>query len=184
MLRSVALFVAMVLGSSIAYAESVTVTVPTSATGGFGSPNTGYAPLFKALTATRAGTIVVRYKSGTWSPGTGTSGPNGILQNIPGNDYVPLQETVGVTGGTISNLMALMAAFVPESDVNTVGFSAVDQTIIQTDAVGISPSDVFFVGSRKSIQVSGPGTLFLGPNDCTAFDGSGSLVVAVSFTPK
>jgi hypothetical protein len=158
------------------------VTVPATASGGFGSPNTGYAPMTAGITVPGPGTIVITYQSGMWSPVSGyIAGANGIPTQNEGDDYSPLQGSIGVTGGSVNNLMALNGAFVAKADVDSEGFSPVDQLI--APKVGISPSALFFVGQRKSLQVAGAGTLYLGPNDGDVSDDSGSLIVSVAFTP-
>ncbi len=46
--------------------------------------------------------------------------------------------------------------------------------------VGIMPNQLFLVGSRNVIRVTGPGTLYLGVNDWYVDDNSGSLYVDVT----
>jgi hypothetical protein len=82
-----------------------------------------------------------------------------------------------MTFGTITNLGALIGAFVPESLVNTSSFEALDGTKL-TSGVGIMPNHLFFVGSYNVIHAD-HGTLYLGINDSGAGDNSGSLTVTV-----
>jgi hypothetical protein len=72
-----------------------------------------------------------------------------------------------------------MGAFVPASIAQGAGFSAVDGTKALA-AVGIPPSALFFVGQYTTVEVSGPGTLFLGINDSVAEDNGGGFMVEVS----
>jgi hypothetical protein len=71
----------------------------------------------------------------------------------------------------------LIAAFVPESLVNTSGFEALDGTKL-TSGVGIMPNHLFFVGKYNVINV-GPGTLYLDITDGGVGDNSESLTVTV-----
>lgn len=173
--------------------KAVTVTVSSKASGGFGTPASGYVPLVKALTVNRAGTITISYLSGTeqvpgfpnggWSGAVGnpafSSGPNGVYFGVPGGWATPLQEVIGMLGGEVSNDLALIGAFVPQSVVDTNGFQALDGTKL-TSGIGIMPDKLFFVGSYNVIQVSGPGTLFLGINDMIDDDNAGALTVQVT----
>jgi hypothetical protein len=179
---------AIAADTETAVTSTVTVTVSAHCGGGFGDLPYSYSPttlpLAKAIAVPSAGTIIVQYVSGTWFGGSGggfASGPNGTSIQLRYGEMLPLQEAAGVTGTFTLNLMALMGAFVPAAEVSTVGFQAVDQTKIR--GAGISPSDLFFVGSRKVFRVSGAGTLFLGANDRGPQDNSGSLSVSVTFVP-
>jgi len=173
-----------------AHPETVTVTVPSTASGGFGTPASGYVPLVKALTVKSAGTITISYQSGTVDvPGTphggwcsaGASlcqGPNGGDWDAPYGWALPLEQASGVAGQVhLTNDMALIGAFVPQSLVKTTGFQALDGTKFP---IGIMPDKLFFVGSYNVIQVSGPGTLYLGVNDMYDDDNVGSLTVKVT----
>jgi hypothetical protein len=62
--------------------------------------------------------------------------------------------------------------------VKTPGFQSLDGTLL-TSGVGIMPNLLFFVGTYNVIQVSGPGTLYLGINDGGVSDNSGSITVTV-----
>jgi hypothetical protein len=79
-----------------------------------------------------------------------------------------------------NNAMALMGAFVPQEWVDTPGFAALDGTKMTT-GVGIMPNQLFFVGTNNYLQVTGPGTLYLGVNDWYVDDNSGSVTVTVAF---
>ena len=156
--------------------------MPANANGQFGSDPAhpaGFAPLVKAITVTKAATITIKYLSGTWciTPTVCGIGPNGIQFNQDSTGGSPLQERVGVTFGTITNMGSLIGAFVPEPLVNTSGFQALDGTKL-TSGVGITPDRLFFVGTYNVISV-GPGTLYLGINDPGVADNSGSLTVTV-----
>jgi len=103
-----------------------------------------------------------------------------------GKSYAPLQQantvpsSSSVTG--ISNLMALIGAFIPRSLVNTAGFTPTDATKSQR-GIGIMPDKLFFVGQYNSFHVSGPGVFFLGINDWYTENNSGSFSVKITFTP-
>jgi hypothetical protein len=161
-----------------AFAVSATVIVPGNATGGFGNPALGYVPLVPALDVSRKGTIKIIYKSGTVNSGGILGGPNGISWSVH-NLQSPLQEAIGTMSGTIPNLLALIGAFVPASTVENTGFAAVDGTKALA-TIGIPPTALFFVGKYSTVEVNGPGTLFLGINDCDVHDNVGSFTVYVT----
>ena len=168
--------------TAVAYADddskSKTVEVSAMASGGFGSPPQGFLPLTEALTVHKESTITIQYQKGTWCFGVGLcAGPNGAIFDNSGF-ATPLQESIGVLGGEVTNIGALIGAFVPEPLVNTPGFQALDGTLL-TSGVGIMPNLLFFVGTYNVIQVSGPGTLYLGINDGNVSDNSGSVTVRV-----
>ena len=174
-----ALTISLTLGG-VAYAEddhkSTTIEVPATASGGFGIPASGYLPLVETLMVHVENTIIIQSDNGTWCVGAGfCGGPNGIDFDNTGF-ATPLQESIGVVGGEVTNLGALIGAFVPESLVKTPGFQALDGTRLTT-GVGIMPNMLFFVGTYNVIQVRGPGTLFLGINDGNVSDNSGSITV-------
>jgi hypothetical protein len=179
---------AICLASTLAYASEDsfrTVAVPANANGNFGFGGTGgFAPLAKAITVRSAGTITIQYLSGTWciSPNICGIGPNGIQYNLDSRYGTPLQEVLGLTFGSATNVGALIGAFVPTSLVNTSGFQALDETKL-VSGVGITPNHLFFVGTYNVISVPA-GTLYLGINDPVPADNSGSLAVTVTATPN
>jgi hypothetical protein len=169
-------------------AGAVICTVPATATGSFGNPNTtGSTPLVPCITISERGTIVIR-ASGTWSYAAGESNTaNGTC--YPGAPFtsgqIPLQEAAGVGGGVQScTIGALIGAFVPRSTANNLDFKPVDGTK-NLVAVGINPNMLFFVGVYGAFEANGPGTLYLGMNDGYAADNSGSLSVsaALNYVP-
>jgi hypothetical protein len=122
--------------------------------------------------------------SGTWcysDPQYGyCSGPNGEFHyEDPWPYQLPLEEASGVVADRVTNVGALIGAFVPAQLVQTPGFQPVDQTKLDP-GVGISPDKLFFVGRYNVIRVNGPGTLYLGINDCICDDNEGSLTVTVT----
>jgi len=177
-----------IVTSSMGYAEdadhhranSNTVNVSANANGHFGVGSSGSdLPLVKALKVNNERTITIQYQSGTWYVGAGLyPGPNGIDFELGQSYSSPLQEVLGVFGGTLTNFGALIGAFVPDSLVQRRDFQALDGTKL-TSGVGIMPNLLFFVGSYNVIQVSGPGTLYLGINDSGVADNTGSLTVRV-----
>jgi hypothetical protein len=161
-------------------AGAVICTVPATATGSFGNPNTaGSTPLIPCITISERGTIVIR-ASGTWSYAAGESNAaNGTCYTPPFTiGQIPLQEAAGVGGSVQScTIGALIGAFVPRSTVNNPDFKPVDGTK-NLVAVGINPNMLFFVGVYSAFEANGPGTLYLGMNDGYAADNSGSLSVS------
>jgi hypothetical protein len=174
-----------------AKAESRTVTVPGTATGGFGvCPDgalSGFKPFIVALKVTHPGTITLANVSGAVNYG----GPGGPVP-ANGGDFIPtrtswalpLDEAAGITPASfpkqnVAHMAALIAAFVPASRVGLPGFQPVDGTKAIA-AAGILPSELFFVGEYHVIEVSEPGTIYLGVNDNCAADNSGEFVVTVT----
>jgi hypothetical protein len=169
------------LASGTANASTATVVVPGNASGGFGKPALGYVPLVSALKVFGKGTITISYKSGTVTDYGGVNtGPKGVTYALEPGDQMPLQEAVGTMSGTVPNLDALIGAFVPASTVKTAGFAAVDGTK-GLAPVGIPPGALFFVGKYTTVEVNGPGTLFLGINDGLVGDNGGSFTVTINF---
>ncbi len=169
------------LASGTVNVSAATVVVPGNATGGFGNPAVGYVPLVPALEVHGKGTIIISYKSGTITDCGGVNaGPKGVTYVLAPWDQMPLQEVVGTLAGTVPNLNALIGAFVPASTVETSGFAAVDGTKALAP-VGIPLNALFFVGKYATVEVNGPGTLFLGINDGYVDDNGGSFTVAVNF---
>jgi hypothetical protein len=168
------------LVSGTVNASAATVVVPGNASGGFGNPSSGYVPLISALKVCGRGTIIISYKSGTVTDCGLNAGPKGVTYVLEPWDQMPLQEVVGTLSGTVPNLNALIGAFVPASTVKTTGFAAVDGTKALAP-VGIPPNALFFVGIYATVEVNGPGTLFLGINDGYVSDNGGSFTVTVNF---
>lgn len=163
------------------------VTIPSTATGGFGSPNTGYTPMVAVRTVTGPSMITIR-ATGTINFGTGVQvGPNGGVYpaaQAGSLDSTPLDESVGVTfssfsGAQLGHHASLIGAFVPQSVVSNPKFQPVDGTK-GIAAVGIAPSQLFFVGNLHAIVVNTAGTLYLGINDNMVGDNSGSFTVTTS----
>jgi hypothetical protein len=157
------------------------ITVPGTAMGYFGNPQDQNTPLVPAISVTGPVTITVTYVSGQvcWTYNA-CVGPNGGFYSNNGPYQMPLQEANGVRSPRkIDNVGALIGVFVPAIRVNRKGFQAVDGTKNMAQ-VGIMPHGLFFIGASKSFPVSMAGTLYLGINDFSASDNSGSFVVTVS----
>ena len=161
-------------------AGSATVFVPGNALGAFGHPSTGSVHFVRALAVSGPGMITITYLSGTVTDCCGiNTGPDGVSWTV-GTDQTPLQEALGVSGGTVDNLDALIAVFVPEATVTAAGFKAVDGTKDLVPA-GIVPASLFFVGSQPmTFCVRIAGTLYLGINDYIDVDNGGGYTVMVT----
>jgi hypothetical protein len=173
------------LVSTTAYAWDTIVTVPGNACGGFGLTAEGYVPFVVAKEITTKGVLKITYDSGTVTDGGGiNTGPDGIPYSLGGGEQSPLQEIIGVTNGSISNVDALIGAFVPAYIVNTLGFAALDSTKKPSyvpPKAGIAPRKLFFVGSQTTyVDVRERGTLFLGINDWYCSDNGGGFRVRIS----
>ena len=155
------------------------VFVPGKASGDFGNPVVTLVPFVPALTVTGPGTIQITYVIGMVQFGIGLiTGPNGAPWDN-GPLQTPLQEAAGVAHGHVNHLAALIGVFVPKSRVDAPGFQAIDGTKNLTPA-GIVPSTLFFIGTSKTINVNGAGTLFLGINDEGVEDNGGGFMVEVT----
>lgn len=158
--------------------KSRTVSVSARATGAFGRTTDGYLPMVEALAVEHGSTISISTE-GSWCFGYGLcTGPDGSSFNEGNFLVTPLEESIGVVGGNVTNLGALIGAFVPQVMTDAPGFKPLDGTKSLSQR-GIMPNMLFFVGRYNAIQVSGPGTLYLGINDNGVIDNSGSLKVSV-----
>ncbi|HSF18342.1 MAG TPA: hypothetical protein VLK65_22610 [Vicinamibacteria bacterium] len=161
-----------------AAAETAFAFVPAQASGGFGIPGDG-VPLIQAATFHRKGTVTIKYVSGTISDSVANGiGPRGGRLDQGTGLQTPLQEAVGTAFGVVKNQWALIGAFVPKSVADSTEFSAVDGSK-GTAAVGIPPNSLFFIGNYYTLDVSGPGTLYLGINDPGVADNSGGYTVKI-----
>jgi len=161
-------------------AAQTEVFVPGNASGFFGNPVNIQVPLVPAISVSGPAKITVTYVSGTVDFGPGEQvGPNGVPYTAGESDQVPLQEAVGVSSPTSTNMAALIGVFVPQSRVKKAGFSALDGTKNVTP-IGIMPNGLFFIGTGKTISVHHAGTLFLGINDGGVADNRGGFEVTVT----
>jgi hypothetical protein len=173
------LTVLVLIVSATTTAAQTTVFVPGNTNGCFGIPIDKCVPLVAALAVSGPGTVTVTYVSGTVTDAFGiNTGPNGVSFNED-TMQAPLQEVIGVSGGTITNLDALIGVFVPSSRVGATGFKPIDGTKDRARA-GIVPCRLFFIGSGKTFSVGGAGTLFLGINDQFVGDNGGGFTVTVT----
>lgn len=176
-------FVMFVAMATLAAQAQTQVTVPGTALGYFGQWEDIVTPLVPAITVSGPATITVTYVSGQacWGPPPSDCvGPAGGYYVNSGGLQLPLQEAQGITTPPeIWNIGALIGAFVPAYRVNNTGFQAVDGTK-NVAKVGIMPNQLFLIGSGKTFHVPYAGTLFLGINDVTVADNSGSFIVTVS----
>ena len=170
------LLVLFLAAATMAASAQTQVFVPGNASGYFGNPADQINPLVSAITVNGPGTITVTYVSGTVDIGGVEVDPNGITQkDCP---QTPLQEAIGISGGTCYHVGGLIGVFAPASTVSRSGFTAVDGTK-GTVRIGIMPG-LFFIGTSKTFEVKGAGTLFLGINDEHVSDNSGGFTVSVS----
>lgn len=173
------LWVLIATAGTAAYAQ-VTVFVPGNASGYFGNPADEVVPLVAGITVSGPTTITVTYESGTVTDAGGVNtGPDGV--SYPAFDgQFPLEEAKGVAPHTaVTNLDALIGAFVPQSTVNASGFMPVDGTK-NAAPVGVLPNTLFFIGTKRTICVKQAGTLFLGINDMIVHDNGGGFTVTLS----
>jgi hypothetical protein len=160
-------------------AAQTTIFVPGNASGCFGSPVDECVPFVAAIDVSGPGTITVTYVSGMVNVGPFEVGPTGGTASAVSGQY-PIQEANGVSGGTITNVGALIGVFVPKYRVHDRrGFQAVDGTksIVR---VGIKPNLLHYIGEGSTFTVGQAGTLYLGINDTLVDDNSGGFTVTVS----
>jgi hypothetical protein len=159
------------------------VFVPGNASAFFGNSADIQVEYVPAISVQGPATITVTYVSGTVTDAGGVNtGPNGATWNAEGAQS-PLQEALGIAGGTIDNLDALIGSFVPATTIDNPGiFSALDGTK-NVAPVGIMPNTLFFIGNGITYNATEAGTLFLGINDWYVSDNGGGYTVQVSATP-
>lgn len=111
-------------------------------------------------------------------------GPDGMSWRRGGTgNYTPLEEATVDSRGTnalpmtISSSGALFGVFVPASKVAAPGFRAFNDDF---PGGGISPADLFLIGSELDFTASEPGTLYVGINDARPRNNSGHFLVTVS----
>src|ERR1700722_8593621 len=175
----------LILAVRAANAQTVIISVPGNALGNFGNPSCCSVPFVTALTVSGPGRITVSYISGTVTDSGGiNTGPNGVAWKVTGNQF-PLQEALGLSGGPVDDLDALIGVFVLRARVLAPGFSPVDGTKGTPSApkVGILPTELVFIRTGRTIVAEGAGTLFLGINDDNAASNGGAFLVSVTFVP-
>lgn len=168
-------------------ASAATLTVNAKANGQFGQLYSGGTVMITGDTLTKGDSISIS-ATGMISIGENlTVGPNGIdLDSSSGKvsafEYTPLEEaevdaTPALANRTLMpNLGALIAAFVPQATVDSVGFSARD-----TDFGGdILATDLFFVGDSLTFTAAFDGTLFFGINEAYVSNNSGAYTVTTA----
>jgi|HubBroStandDraft_4_1064222.scaffolds.fasta_scaffold311497_2 hypothetical protein len=174
----------LLASGTVAGQTTATVFVPGNTLGDFGNPSVdGNQPYVAGIVATGPGKIVITYLSGEVTdccPDFST-GPDGTPFYF-GTGQSALQEALGISGGTVTHTDALIGIFVPRYRVQAPGFKAVDGAK-NVARVGLLPSDLFFIGTDKTITVLEAGTLFLGINDDNAASNGGGYNVLVTFTP-
>jgi hypothetical protein len=153
------------------------VAVPGTASGEFGNPDTGSTQFVSAYTVDEDGSFDLGVSASGSVTANGTpTGPNGFTCTV---GTTPLEEAGQPPGDPCG---ALIGAFVPQSVVDTPGFVPEDDTNPGV-TVGIDPSELFLVGSSDTVDVTGPGTLFLGINDNDVLGNSGAFDVSISGPP-
>lgn len=175
--------IAFALAAQAAAFGQTQVFVPGNASAFFGNGADIQVEYVPAVTVAGPATITVSYVSGTVLDAGGiNTGPNGTTWDTQGGQS-PLQEALGISGGTIQNLDALIGSFVPATTINNPGvFSPLDGTK-DVAPVGIMPNSLFFIGEGITYNATEAGTLYLGINDWWVGDNSGGYTVQVTATP-
>ena len=101
--------------------------------------------------------------------------------------YTPLEEAlvdagipppISIPSSIVTNIAALIGAFVPETVASQPGFQPRDEDIA---SIGIPSSALFLIGSGLlSFTALGPGQLFLGINEPFVSNNSGSFQVTIT----
>ena len=177
--------------------QAAIVSVPATASGGFGSQgNPGSTGFVLGHTFSTGGEKISLSASGgvNLSINTRNVGPDGIT--APAGtpfaftiSYTPLEEPLVESGALtiprpdgdpIENIGALIGAFVPASVANDANFSPFDEDIVDE---GIPSTDLFLIGSKATLSSPGPGSLYLGINEWFASNNSGAFQVAIDPVP-
>lgn len=179
--------------ASISTASAVTISVPATATGGFGSPPppNGYTDFVLGTTVTFSGETskTVRITaSGSIAIGlTENPTPDGVLWQLTNSgDYTPLEEKIIDASGTlpartrdVPNTGGLIYAFVPVATASASGFAPRDEDLTGS-GLGIDSQLLFLAGSGPTdVTVTEPGSFYLGINDAFATNNSGSFSVTL-----
>jgi hypothetical protein len=141
------------------------ISVPSTATGGFGESNACHTALVPALTLSGPQTVVV-------------SAAGRIKFGSPSYEVPP----AGITIGSNKSLGALIGVFVEQSRAADPAFQPVNDAL---SGWGVPASDLFLIGNGPyKFEAPGPGTLFLGINAGDVCGTSGSFSVSVMLPVK
>ncbi len=175
----------LLASGTVAAQTTATVFVPGNTLGDFGNPSVdGNQPYVTGIVATGPGKVVISYLSGEVTDccldfSTGTRRDAVLLWNRP---ISPSRSIGNLRRHVVTHTDALIGIFVPRYRVEAPGFKAVDGAK-NIARVGLLPSDLFFIGTAKTITVLEAGTLFLGINDDNAASNGGGYNVLITFTP-
>lgn len=189
---AVALTLAGVLAPTLLDAQT-RITVPATATGGFGEPNICYTALVPAFTFSGPQTIEIISGGEIHIRGAArVAFPNGLSlpAAITSTEIFPLEESlqdsasspVGPARGYRRHVGALIGVFVSEASASGPGFQPVDEDLVRN---GIASSGLFLVGSGPFRFIApGPGNLYLGINGTDVCQNSGEFSVVISLVVK
>lgn len=166
--------------------NATTATLRSAATGCFGSPNGGCVEM-QRLIEVKAGQRFALSSTGTINLNASvTSTPEGVPFFTTGTSCLEeVLQDKGLlnrpNGDPLPVLGALIGAFVPSNTAEDIGFLPQDNDLTGTRA-GIPSSTLFRIGSRTFFFTApSDGVLFVGVNDTTASDNSGTYAVNVRF---
>lgn len=189
--------IVILLGGLSSAALSQEVTVPGTASGGFDFIDTvgsTAGQLVPGFTFSAPNTVVISAGGGPISleptDQIVSPGPDGTfcvaedgglctcsfplelaISEAPGGPTIPRTPPHDDVG-------ALMGAFVPEEVITPGPFFPFDEDRLPPSEAGIPSTDLFLIGSGPfEFSAPGPGTLFLGINDCFASNNVGSYSV-------
>jgi len=172
--------------------------VPANSTGGFGAPNGGWTTMVAAWTFSSSETVSIS-TTGTidlaplqFGLNTGANGLTLAVDNLHifPETYFPLEESAvelgnlilpRVEGTLVSNVGALMAAFIPAATAFHPSFVAADEDLV---GMGVSSTSLFFVGTDAQFTSPGAGVLFVGVNDALSSNNFGAYDVTVTAIPS
>ena len=177
--------------------QAAIVSVPATASGGFGSQgNPGSTRFVLGHTFSSSGEMISISASGgvNLSINTRNVGPDGI--SAPAGtpfaftiSYTPLEEPLVESGAliiprpngdTIEKIGALIGAYIPEPIANDPNFSPFDEDLVN---LGIPSTDLFLIGSQATLRSPGAGALYLGINEWFASNNSGAFQVTIDPVP-
>ncbi|MEM7249929.1 MAG: hypothetical protein AAF493_00805 [Pseudomonadota bacterium] len=179
------------LSTALSYAAGV--IVPNNASGGFGDPNTGFAPLVVGRTFSGSETVVFE-ASGVVNTFNGMPGFDTPPDGDPGlfftsiSTILPLEEAAADANPAqfafprmnVTLKAGLMAAFIPNATASNPAFEAVDEDLV---GLGID-ADALFRPNWSTTQLfsfTAPeaGVLFFGVNDSRVDNNEGAYEVSV-----
>lgn len=178
--RALRVVTGLLLLLPVCMADTIVVTVPGNASGGFGSPSDQTTPFVLAIKVRLASSITITATGCVTDAGISCVTPDGF--SFFGM-LTPLQEA-GLAGNPDTHVDGLIGAFVPAVTAANPNFKPIDNANPAcSPGPCIDRTQVFFIGSSKTFAVGEAGTLYLGIDDFIVGDNGGSFQVTISTIP-